>query len=278
MKGNRRNDACERGGIARAPVPSVFPSAASPDGKTEVMFKPGSGESVRTGRLGTPAVPGQTCSAPAQARSPRALETIGIHLKIALGLSNEVGPPQRPWKRRRTRKAAEKQKETTVIDWGAWGIGGAIGAGVIAVVWWLVRHAVETAQRSTDEFRQKRLKVYMGVLEPMLTMFEQAKGGDPHRGKRKADIPVDQLRRAMFDIKLMATDEVVRAFDKLVIGFTGDPLTDQEAGKRLVDLYGGLLLAMRKDLGNPTTTLTKLEMLKVIITDAEKYYLESGSK
>ena len=37
----------------RAPVPSVFPSAASPDGKTEVMFKPGSGESVQTDRLGT---------------------------------------------------------------------------------------------------------------------------------------------------------------------------------------------------------------------------------
>ena len=69
------------------------PSAASPDGKTEVMFKSGSGESVRTGRLGTLAVPGQTRSARAQARSPRALETIGIHLKIALGLSNEVGPP-----------------------------------------------------------------------------------------------------------------------------------------------------------------------------------------
>ena len=78
----------------RAPVPSVFPSAASPDGKTEVMFKPRSGESVQTGRLGTPAVPGQTPSARAQARSPRALETIGIHLNIALGLSNEVvGPP-----------------------------------------------------------------------------------------------------------------------------------------------------------------------------------------
>ena len=79
----------------RAPVPCVLPSAASPDGKTEVMFKPRSGESVQTGRLGTPAVPGQTRSARAQARSPRALETIGIHLNIALGLSNEVGPPQR---------------------------------------------------------------------------------------------------------------------------------------------------------------------------------------
>ena len=78
----------------RAPVPSVFPSEASPDGKTEVIFKPGSEESVRTGWLGTPAVPGRTCSTRAQARSPRAFETIGIHLNIALGLSNEVGPPK----------------------------------------------------------------------------------------------------------------------------------------------------------------------------------------
>ena len=30
---------------------------------------------------------------PASSGTPRALETIGIHLKIALGLSNEVGPP-----------------------------------------------------------------------------------------------------------------------------------------------------------------------------------------
>ena len=81
----------------RAPVPSVFPSEASPDGKTEVIFKPGSEESVRTGWLGTPAVPGRTCSPRPQARSPRAFETIGIHLNIALGLSNEVGPPYYSW-------------------------------------------------------------------------------------------------------------------------------------------------------------------------------------
>ena len=31
---------------------------------------------------------------PASSGTPRALETIGIHLKIALGLSNKVGPPQ----------------------------------------------------------------------------------------------------------------------------------------------------------------------------------------
>ena len=44
MERNRRNDA-RAWRDCRAPVPSVFPSEASPDGKTEVIFKPGSEES-----------------------------------------------------------------------------------------------------------------------------------------------------------------------------------------------------------------------------------------
>ena len=78
----------------RAPVPSAFPSGAGPDGKTEAGFKPGSGGRVRTGRSETVAVLGPTRSPGPQPRSPRALETTGIHLNFALGLSNEVGPPQ----------------------------------------------------------------------------------------------------------------------------------------------------------------------------------------
>lgn len=74
------------------------------------------------------------------------------------------------------------------MDWGAWGIGGAILAGVLTAVWWLVRHAVEAAQRSTDEFRQKRLEVYMGVLEPMLTMFEEAKPGVQRRANLATNV------------------------------------------------------------------------------------------
>ena len=60
----------------------------------DTSLRPGSSKGVQTGRLGIPAVPGQTRSARrAQARSLTALETIGIHLNIALGPSNEVGPP-----------------------------------------------------------------------------------------------------------------------------------------------------------------------------------------
>ena len=78
----------------RAPVPSAFPSGAGPDGKTEAGFEPAPGGRVRTGRSGTGAILGPTRSPKPQPRSPRALETMGIHLNFALGLSEEVGPPQ----------------------------------------------------------------------------------------------------------------------------------------------------------------------------------------
>ena len=55
----------------RAALPSVFPSGTSPDGKAGY---------IQTGLEG---------EHPASSGTPRALETIGIHLKIALGLSNE---------------------------------------------------------------------------------------------------------------------------------------------------------------------------------------------
>ena len=77
----------------RAPVPSFFPSGASPDGKKEVRLKPWLEESAHVLWPGTPAAPGRSCSPRLKTRSPRAFDTIGIHPKTALGLSNEVGPP-----------------------------------------------------------------------------------------------------------------------------------------------------------------------------------------
>ena len=59
----------------------------------EVRFKPWLVQSLQTGWSGTPAAPARSGSPRPEPRSPRAFDTIGIHLKTALGLSNEVGPP-----------------------------------------------------------------------------------------------------------------------------------------------------------------------------------------
>ena len=71
-----RNDACDRRVIYARPFPPSSHREPVPTGRRRFIFKTGlEGEH------------------PASSGTPRALETIGIHLKIPLGLSNEVGPP-----------------------------------------------------------------------------------------------------------------------------------------------------------------------------------------
>ena len=153
---------------------------------------------------------------------------------------------------------------------------GAIFASVGAFFWWLIRNTIESAQRSHEHFRENRLKVYMEALDPVLTALQQAKRGRSGR-KKGLGFSEDQFRRALVNVKLMATDEVVKSLDDMITGSSDDrDYTDEESATRLVDQFGGLLLAIRKDLGNPTTTLTELDMLKVIIVDVEQYYLKPG--
>ena len=149
-----------------------------------------------------------------------------------------------------------------------WGILGVVGVAVVTAVWWAVRHTVESYQRSKDLFRERRLEAYRGILDPMLAEFAKTKQG--RRGRKGIGMTEDQLRRAMFDIKIMATDEVVRAWDAMTTGFGVDRSSSD--AEKIVELFGGFLLAIRKDMGNPTTTLTKLDMVRTLVTDIDQEY------
>ena len=93
MKRNRRNDACERGGIAARRFSPSSRRQPVPTGRRRLHSNPARGRAFRLVGSGLWRSPAGRAPPRAQARLPRALETIGIHLNIALGLSNEVGPP-----------------------------------------------------------------------------------------------------------------------------------------------------------------------------------------
>ena len=165
------------------------------------------------------------------------------------------------------------------MDLGDWGLFESILMGALGLFLWLFKRAFESIQRSKEQFRENRLKVYLEVLDPILTMMHHVKrgraGGKRRRGPGFSE---DQFRRALVNVKLMATDEVVRALDDMITGFPSDGTrTEEESAAMLVQLFGGLLLAIRKDLGNPTTTMTELDMLRVIVTDVERYYPEPSA-
>ena len=111
----------------------------------------------------------------------------------------------------------------------------------------------------------------------MLTMMHDVKGG--RSGGKRGQAPgfsEDQFRRALVNVKLMATDEVVRALDDMITGLPSNGTrTKEESAANLIRLFGGLLLAIRKDLGNPMTSMTELDMLRVIVTDVEQYFSET---
>lgn len=166
------------------------------------------------------------------------------------------------------------------MDLGDWGLFESILMGALGLFLWLFKKAFESLQRSKEQFRENRLNVYLEVLDPMLTMMHQVKRKGRSGGKRGrgSGFSEDQFRRALVNVKLMATDEVVRALDDMITGFPSDGTrTEEESAEKLVQLFGGLLLAIRKDLGNPTTTMTELDMLRVIVTDVEQYYLKPSS-
>ena len=84
-------------------------------------------------------------------------------------------------------------------------------------------------------------------------------------------------RQATFELALVGSDEVVRAFRDLMQHFytSGNPNksdpSDIEHSKQTLRLTGKFLLTIRKDFGNKDTRLRDIDMLRHLITDLEKF-------
>ena len=78
----------------------------------------------------------------------------------------------------------------------------------------------------------------------------------------------------MFKLSLFASDEVVRSYNEMMQFFYAQaepPSSDLEgATLKLMDLFGGFLLAIRKSVGNETTKLDNLAMLEWFVSDIRK--------
>ncbi len=147
------------------------------------------------------------------------------------------------------------------MDWD-W-ISGFVGAGVMGAAWF-ARHAMESVQRAREAFQAERFNTYVSILEPLL---QGVKGM-----KRKG--AVHEFRMAILRLNLMAPDEVARAAHGLFEAYSDDSghsLSLEEQVGKMTEKLGGLMLAIRRDLGNPATNLTDLDMMRVLVQDIGAY-------
>ena len=175
---------------------------------------------------------------------------------------------------------------------------------VLSGIGWFIKSRFESSQeqeqgarrrleRLEAEIREERIIIYTDILEPFIMLFSKdigvsqakpARGGRGMQNKSKEEIAIEKItsldyRRTAFRLSLFANDEVARAYNALmqaaysmsaetedgpVPGSTGE-------GIQLIGLFGTLLLAIRKSVGNEVTDLNNVEMLEWMISDIRAF-------
>ena len=143
-------------------------------------------------------------------------------------------------------------------------IAGATATGVI----WYIRHIVESLSRERELLQEERRRIYMDVLEPFLVVLSP--DGTSHAKQKKATaiIHSPKYRTSITAFIMMGPDNAVHALNEMMQYLYSDQGVEPNA---LIRLWGGLLLAIRKDLGNKATNLTPRDMLRATVTDIDSY-------
>ena len=152
-----------------------------------------------------------------------------------------------------------------------WVSQGAITVGVGLFVWYLTSR-VEAVRREREKLQDERRKIYAQVLEPYIRVF--AGSTNPSETKRALkQIGSFEYRRASFELAMTGSDDVVRTLNEMMQYFyradgEGKSINPGE----MVQYWGRVLLAIRRDLGNKKTKLSEIDMLRMQIKDIDKYF------
>ena len=186
----------------------------------------------------------------------------------------------------------------TVIEWIT--VIGTIATPILLIgisgIGWYFKSRIEASWKTEAELRRRaekleeairddRLQVYNEILKPFIMLFtkeEALSASGPRRGKTKeqsalAIVQSLEYRQVAFKLSLFANDDVVKAYNNLMqfsYKMGSDAVSTEEhepgaMGRQLVSNFGDFMLEIRKSVGNETTSLSNLDMLKWMITDID---------
>lgn len=132
------------------------------------------------------------------------------------------------------------------------------------LVAWGIRSTVEENRVAERSLTDERRELYERVLEPFMLVFTSADANSPATQAAQQEILMSAAyKRAVFELTLVASDEVVRAFGE-VTNAASNP-----AAKHPLAIWARLILSIRKSVGNKGTQLSKADILRPMITDLD---------
>lgn len=143
------------------------------------------------------------------------------------------------------------------------------------IITWLIKSRLEELKAIEEKLREERRKVYASILNPYIKIFSDLKGQGPIQAIK--EIKSYDYKKTAFDLNLFGSDNVIRAYNALIKHTYEAESTEEKNPKKLMNLWGNLLLEIRRSLGNKKTKLDKFDMLRGMIKDIDNLRDQNNS-
>jgi hypothetical protein len=142
-----------------------------------------------------------------------------------------------------------------------------LSSGTIITIWY--ENRIKKLNSIEEKLREDRRKIYFNLLIPFVKLFNK----ENSRDDSIAYLMSEDYRRTSFEVTLIGSDAVVKAFGDLMQQTFKGPTKQREINKpdETIVLFANLLLQIRKDLERNSTKLGKKDMLRHMITDIDNY-------
>ena len=135
------------------------------------------------------------------------------------------------------------------------------------IVVWYFQSRAEKLRRLEESLKDRRLKLYSDALDPFIKLFAGVRDVKATAQVMK-DIQGYSYRKTIFDVTMFGSDEVVQAHNALWTHIYESETKGQQP-REIMRLWAGLLLAVRRSVGNADTKLDEWDMLAAQIKDIE---------
>jgi hypothetical protein len=128
---------------------------------------------------------------------------------------------------------------------------------------WAIRTTIEDYREAERQLTAERRGLYERVLEPfLLPLITSGDEAEAVAAMQNETFDSPEYRRAVFEVTLYASDDVVRALGDIT-NSENDPSSNP------LVLWARLLRAIRKSVGNKGSQLSLADMLRPMISDLD---------
>ena len=142
---------------------------------------------------------------------------------------------------------------------------------IVVIIPLVIQHRLQALRQQQEKLREQRLELYLNLLDPHIQLFASLNKSNRKAAEQAAirKLLSPEYMRNTFQFAMIGSDDVVRKHNALrqfaANNPSGSPTGEFEGS--ILECFGDLVLAIRRDLGNKKTRLTPIDMFKPVIKD-----------